>query len=123
MDRVVAVVMYPQKMDGTWRRVVGEGEFRQALYAALNTLDFTPDFVVGPGRSGAVAAVYASHYLRVPFVPYKCRIAGARPLCIDTARQSGSTLRKASRLYDGAPTLAVYEEPPRVRFWYEDTRS
>jgi len=45
-------------------------------------------------------------------------------LVIDTAAETGQTLRKAARR-TGAPdqavsTLAVYVEPPRVRFWYEE---
>jgi hypothetical protein len=42
-------------------------------------------------------------------------------LIIDTARESGRTLRKAERLYsDHNPiVIACFEEPPRVAFWYE----
>ena len=99
--------------------IISEQEFQIEFYRKLYLLESKPDYVVGPARSGAIAAVYASHYLGVPFVPYKSKIDGKIPLIVDTACQSGRTLRKASRYYDGAPTLFVYKEPPRVRFWYE----
>lgn len=97
-------------------RVVSEVEFRAAMCDALLSAPEC-DYVTGPGRSGAVAAVYASHYLAVPFVPYKRRALG-RALIVDTAMQSGRTIRKASRYYD-APFVVAFHEPPRVRFWYE----
>lgn len=79
--------------------------------------------VTGPGRSGAVAAVYASHILGVPFIPYGATAPThlGRLLIIDTARASGATLRKAERRYrDADPFVMVaFEEPPRVAFWYE----
>jgi adenine/guanine phosphoribosyltransferase-like PRPP-binding protein len=79
------------------------------------------DCVTGPGRSGAVAAAYASHYLRIPFIPYgkKKPKKFDKMLIIDTARQSGKTLRKAEKKYANSIVIAVYEEPPRVAFWYE----
>jgi hypothetical protein len=103
-------------------RVVTESEFASRLRLSL---DGTDEFgaVTGPGRSGAIAAAYASHLLGVPFVPFgqpapKDR---GRLLIIDTAEMSGATLRKARRRYaeHDAVTLAVFREPPRVRFWYE----
>lgn len=106
-------------------QIITEQEFRDRLVDALRSLPERNEIgcVSGPGRSGAVAAVYASYELGVPFVPY-----GARPpyelnrlLLIDTARQSGKTLRKAVKSYflnDPIP-LAIYEEPPRIHFWYE----
>jgi hypothetical protein len=100
-------------------RIVSESEFAIAIRAAL--LGVECDCVTGPGRSGAVAAVYASHILGVPFLP-----AGTQPpanlprlLIIDTATESGRTLRKMSRKYPDAQVIAVYHEPPRVAFWYE----
>lgn len=79
--------------------------------------------VTGPGRSGAVAAVYASHLLGVPFLPHgaKCPVHLGRLLIIDTVRESGATLRKAERRYRAAnPVVAAcFEELPRVSFWYE----
>lgn len=79
--------------------------------------------VTGPGRSGAIASVYASHILKVPFIPYgqKPPLALCPLLIIDTARASGATLRKAARKYEEYYPIVVacYEEPPRVMFWYE----
>lgn len=103
-------------------RIVTEPEFRERLTSILATTDTSNiGCVTGPGRSGAVAAVYASHYLHVPFIPYggKAPDRLGRLLLIDTARQSGRTLRKAERRYDGALVIACFEEPPRVAFWYE----
>ena len=98
--------------------IITENEFRDR-FTELLTEAPDCDFVTGPGRSGAVASVYASHFLGVPFVPYKQKPEG-RFLIVDTAMQSGKTLRKASRLYDDAPYVYAHHEPPRVRFWYEE---
>lgn len=98
---------------------VSESTFRQAIAQALEHAPAC-DYVTGPGRSGAVAAVYASHLLGLPFVPYRQHAPG-RALIVDTATLSGRTLRKASRVYGGAPAIVAYREPPGVRlvFWYE----
>lgn len=103
-------------------RIVTEPEFRQRLATVLAYASTTDiGAVTGPGRSGAIAAVYASHMLGVPFIPYGQRAPEdlGRLLVVDTARESGRTLRKAARKYEGALVLACYEEPPRVAFWYE----
>lgn len=105
-------------------RIVSEAEFAQELRRVLDMYP-TEDVgcVVGPGRSGAVAAVYASHLLRVPFIPYgaKAPLHLGRLLIIDTASASGRTLRKAKARYgaDDAIVVAIFDEPPRVAFWYE----
>ncbi len=98
-------------------RYVEEPEFRHAICAALADIGDV-DFVTGPGRSGALAAVYASHFLGIPFVPYK-RMRGSKVLIVDTAIASGSTIRKASKYYHGAPYVYAFDQPPRVKFWYE----
>lgn len=105
-------------------RVVSESEFRVHLTNVLHAADIIGvGSVTGPGRSGAVAAVYASHLLRVPFIPYgsAAPVHLGRLLIVDTARESGRTLRKAERRYRYADPVVVvaYEEPPRVAFWYE----
>lgn len=103
-------------------RLVSEAEFRQRMSMLLAGLDDI-GAVTGPGRSGAVASVYASHMLGVPFIPYgqKHPLHLGRLLLVDTARESGATLRKAERRYLGTSPLviAAFEEPPRVVFWYE----
>ena len=102
-------------------RTVSEPEFRDRIREQLRgCCDFAA--VTGPGRSGAVAAVYASHILGIPFIPYRARVPSkfeGKMLVIDTARWTGATIRKAARLYPGARILTVYNEPPMVRFWYE----
>lgn len=104
-------------------RVVSEPEFRTRLAEVLASLPPDIGSVTGPGRSGAIAAVYASHLLGVPFIPYgsPCPTHLGRLLIVDTARESGATLRKAERRYAEARpfVVACFEEPPRVVFWYE----
>lgn len=105
-------------------RIVSEQEFRDELDGLLKTLEGVEfGAVTGPGRSGAVAAVYTSHKLGVPFIPYGQPAPSHRGplLIIDTAVQSGRTLRKATNKYAYADPVAkaVYNEPPRVKFWYE----
>jgi adenine/guanine phosphoribosyltransferase-like PRPP-binding protein len=105
-------------------RIVSETEFAERLRDVLAGIECGA--VTGPGRSGAVAAVYASHALGVPFIPYGQQHPQhlGRLLIIDTARESGATLRKAERRYAGCTPLVVvaFEEPPRVAFWYEATK-
>ena len=48
-------------------RIVSEGEFSKAIKDKLSGIDC--DCVTGPGRSGAIASVYASHILKIPFLP------------------------------------------------------
>jgi hypothetical protein len=104
-------------------RIVSEAEFASELRIALqeNNVD-SVGAVTGPGRSGAIAAVYTSHMLHIPFIPFgEVCPEKFRLLIIDTARDSGRTLRKAARWYHRSNpiVIAVYEEPPRVAFWYE----
>lgn len=104
-------------------RVVSEMEFRDIFEEALGVVPDSVGFVTGPGRSGAVAAVYASHLLGIPFVPYgsTAPVHLGRALIVDTATETGKTLRKAERRYRDADPVVVYafKEPPRVAFWYE----
>lgn len=104
---------------------VSEEAFRERVDKTLgqHALDDV-GCVTGPGRSGAVDAVYVSHKLRVPFIPYGAKAPthlGAL-LIADTAQQSGATIRKAVRRYQKTArvkSLVFFDEPPRVRFWYE----
>ncbi|WP_428491620.1 hypothetical protein [Rhodopila sp.] len=104
-------------------RTIAEPEFAQRIRESLSEVSADIGAVTGPGRSGAVAAVYASHILGVPFIPFgqSCPPELGRMLIVDTAIQSGRTLRKAAKKYgDANPHLvAVYAEPPRITFWYE----
>ena len=104
-------------------RIVSEAEFAERLQLLLKKAGLEKlGAVTGPGRSGAVAAVYASHILGIPFIPYGMRCPEQfQLLIVDTARESGRTLRKAAKRYDYANPVVVvaFEEPPRVAFWYE----
>lgn len=110
-------------------RIIDEREFSAEIHCALVDLASSEDIgsVMGPGRSGAVAAVYASHILGVPFIPQgaSAPVKLGRLLLIDTASESGATLRKIARKYEYANpiTLAIYDEKVpevgRVAFWYE----
>ncbi|WP_315729876.1 hypothetical protein [Bradyrhizobium sp. SZCCHNRI2010] len=104
-------------------RVIDEPTFAARLRQALKSADLANvGAVTGPGRSGAIAAAYASHILGIPFIPYGARCPDQfKILIVDTARESGRTLRKAERRYKlNAPVVVVaFEEPPRVMFWYE----
>jgi len=103
-------------------KVISEKEFSERVRLVLEDCNEC-GCVTGPGRSGAVASVYASHILHIPFIPYgsKPPIHLGRLLIIDTAEESGSTMRKAGRRYSFADPKMVtcYKEPPRVMFWYE----
>lgn len=114
-------------------RLVSEPEFQFRLWGALDRmlarLLVPPRSVMGPGRSGQVAAVYASHALGIPWLPPNLGAEAIplnlRPvLVIDTAVQTGKTLRKLSNRLRRAGVhtrvLVVFREPPMVRFWYED---
>ena len=101
---------------------ISEAEFHAALVLRLvNEPRVKCDFVTGPGRSGALCSVYVSHLTGIPWVPYMARPGKGRMLVVDTARKTGETMRKAMRRYkDMDPVeLVVFEEPPRVKFWYE----
>lgn len=102
--------------------VISEADFQERMRSKLIDCDDV-GAVTGPGRSGAIAAVYTSHMLGVPFIPYGQKHPQhlGRLLIVDTARESGATLRKAERKYSGCTPLIIvaYEEPPRVVFWYE----
>ena len=100
-------------------RLITEDEFRAEVIEKLHDKFGIYNYVTGPGRSGAVASVYASHYLGIPFVPYKHKSRGL-PLIVDTAAKTGRTIRKASKVYGCADWVVMFQEPPRVRFWYEE---
>lgn len=106
-------------------RIITEEEFREKL---IETLPIYSGFkaVTGPGRSGAIAAVYASHLLNIPYIiPKFIPPKELTPvLIVDTAMMTGRTLRKMSNYYNQHMIRNVYvwmfSEPPRVKFWYEE---
>lgn len=108
------------------RSQVSEKMFREAITAAM--LDIGPadfDFILGAGRSGAIAAVYASHLTGIPFVAWNNRLPeNSKVLIIDTAKQSGKTLRRAVARYNKlgheAFSLPIFEcDNTHFIFWYE----
>jgi len=108
------------------KTIISELEFREKLIERLDCLYVKPKFVTGPGRSGAISSVYASHYLGIPFVAFKIPIPShfSPILIIDTAENTGKTLRSACRFYEknNPIPLWIFEEPPRVHFWYENLK-
>lgn len=50
--------------------IISEIEFSNKLTEILSPLKGKFSYVTGPGRSGAISAVYASHFLDIPFVPF-----------------------------------------------------
>lgn len=110
-----------------WERM-DEKTWSKLLYAELDKLDPTDfDFVTGPGRSGAVAAVYASHYLGIPFKPHKAGNYDKDTAClvVDTVEYTGRTLRKAVMWYAkrGLYVRSMYavkeERGHYFKMWYE----
>lgn len=80
-----------------------EQEWRVKFFAALDQVENVRfDFVTGPGRSGHVAAVYASHYLGMPFKPHKAGNYDNDRSClvVDTVEYTGGTIRKAVSWYE-----------------------
>ena len=102
-----------------WTRFIELDEFTATLYDVLDGC--TAKAVTGPGRSGAIAAVHASHRLGIPFIPFGNKTPIRPLLIVDTAVESGHTMRKAYRKYGGKDVelRAAFHEPPRVKFWYE----
>lgn len=108
------------------RVIVSEPEFSTMVAEALKDVE-KPDFIVGPGRSGAIAAVYASYRLHRPFVPFghPGGPEGSKVLVIDTVSMSGRTIRKAAARYErmGYVVMALTVVPrnqKRHHFWYEN---
>lgn len=104
--------------------LISEPEFHNKLEMTLNSFPFKVGAVTGPGRSGAVAAVYVSHMLGVPFIPFGQPCPDKlRPLLIaDTTMKTGRTMRKACAKYAELEPymLFVFSEPTvRYKFWYE----
>ena len=98
---------------------IQEETFRQTCYQALSTYQGKVKSVTGPGRSGVIAAVYASHFLGIPFIPLLSKKFLHPILIIDTAIYSGRTLRKTQRKIGAEYALAIFQEPPIIKFWYE----
>lgn len=104
--------------------VISEPEFYARLRVVLLSVDRSDrKCVTGPGRSGAIASVYASHLLGIPWIVSASFVpADLKPaLVIDTAAKTGRTIRRCARLagLDEADHVVLWQEPPRVRFWYE----
>lgn len=76
--------------------IISAEEFSQRLRVAVQGIQARA--VTGPGRSGAIASVYASHMLGIPWLPFgaKCPEHLRPLLIIDTASKHGRTLRRAA---------------------------
>lgn len=104
-------------------KIISEEEFHKILIRHLTQIEgIRFSYVTGPGRSGAVAAAYTSHYLGIPFIPYGVKVpVKGNMLVVDTAAKSGKTIKKAMEKYSHHNPLGIvfFNEPPRVKFWYE----
>lgn len=104
---------------------VTEVLFRERLYEKLKSLTFKAKYVTGPGRSGAIASVYTSHYLHIPYVPPKVSIPKGSLLIVDTAVYTGKTIRRLKSWYERRGvevfSIAIFEEKRGkfFKFWYE----
>lgn len=105
--------------------VVSENEFSTLVGLAIAE-EPMPDFIVGPGRSGAVASVYVSYRMHRPFVPYGHAGGpkGSTVLIVDTVSMTGGTIRKARARYERmgfvVRTLTIVpENRKRHHFWFE----
>ena len=104
------------------KRTYTEPEFSQLIKEKLKSVESLGiKSVSGPGRSGAIAAVYASYILKIPFIYYGQTVpVDLRPhLVIDTAKMSGRTLKRAALRMRAQYMLAVIEEKSHEHFWYE----
>ena len=102
-------------------QVIQEDGFQQRLRKTLSPLLGQFTCVTGPGRSGAICAVYASYFLRIPYMPMGCNTAPkAKVLVVDTVERTGRTLRKAARRYPDCTAISVFgKQEDRHHFWYE----
>jgi hypothetical protein len=104
--------------------LVSEEQFRARAHAVLLPLAGRYRSVVGPGRSGAVASVYASYLLGLRWLPPTMRADqipdDIRPvLVVDTAIHTGETMRRLARRVGAVAPVALFAEPPICHFWYE----
>lgn len=108
-------------------KIVSEPEFqarfREVLIQYMANSNRVFGYVTGPGRSGAVAAVYASHMVPgLHFIPYGVQIKGKNApqvLVVDTVTKTGATVRRAGRQYDDCFCVAFDGSQERHVFWYE----
>lgn len=102
-------------------RIISEREFNERLVEVLTPFIGQYKSVMGPGRSGAVASVYASHFLEIPWLPPTSNIPDhLRPvLVVDTAVLTGHTLKRFIGRVGADKSVAFFKEPPIVKFWYE----
>jgi hypothetical protein len=100
-------------------RIIGEQEFYNRVIERLATLTQKPASVTGPGRSGAIASVYVSHILGIPWIPMGQNIPLRPLMVVDTAARTGATVRRLIRKTGAEMSMVFYDEPPLIRFWYE----
>ena len=103
---------------------IQEDDFYIKMLDVFQELSYIQEIksVSGPGRSGAIAAVYASYILKVPFIPYGQVVPdNIRPhLVVDTASLTGSTLKKAIIKMKAEHGITIIQETSHIKFWYEN---
>lgn len=100
--------------------IVTEAEFKALIQEIYTDIPSDVEWVTGPGRSGAIAAVYVSYAFGLPFIPY-CSLGPAhkRGLIIDMQPLSSLVRRKAEKRYYGAHIMSLYDTAADRVFWYE----
>ena len=105
------------------QHVITEELFRTLIREKLSNYDANYfKSVSGPGRSGAIASVYASYILGIPFIPFGQKVPHKlNPhLVIDTAEMTGKTLKKAAIKMGTGYKIAVIRETHKRYFWFEE---
>jgi hypothetical protein len=109
-------------------RTISQEEFETELKMKLEPFRGKVHSVIGPGRSGAIASVFASYYLGIPWLPqrhHSIKKILAPVLIVDTAEKTGKNLRRCRNfifppsLRSDCITISIFKEPPNVRFWFE----
>lgn len=103
--------------------MVSETNFKQRMIEKMKTFNLSQyKFVTGPGRSGAIASVYVSHYYNLTFINYKSNISDefkSKVLVVDTAEKTGRTVRKAAKIYNNEYVTFFNGAELHHIFWYE----
>lgn len=103
--------------------MISEADFIDRLKLVLEDPEFShAEWVTGPGRTGAMAAIYASHILNVSFVAYGHRPkANGYVLVMDILNDNPRTMRRALKHYDICRPIPciVFPEIENEGLWFE----
>lgn len=103
--------------------LITEAAFQERIEEALADRHGKFAWVMGPGRSGAIAAIYASHILNIPWVPYGfLPRAKGKGLLIDIAHTNALCLNRAVRRYRTreTETLLLFHTPDAIPvLWFQ----